>query len=182
VVSVVGTSFSGLIIFTFFGERYSSPENFEKVFIKSVVIVGIIFLILTLENTLVLGVENNIRAHFAGYERLTRIQVGMAFQRLESVISIIFIVCEFLRGSIFVLAGSKAVQRLFKLEKYEILVIPVVMSSVNLYFIEYQSIMVGVEFLIESWPYYSATANIFIPIAVLIAANIKKHLGTLQTL
>jgi len=182
VISVVGTSFSGLIIFTFFGEKYSSAENFEKIFIKSVIIAGIIFLIITLENVLVLGVGNNMRAHFAGYERLTRVQVGRSFQRLESVISINFVICEFVRGSIFVLAGAKAVQRLFKLEKYEFLVIPVVMASVNLYFIEYQSIMVGVEFLIESWPYYSITSNILIPLGILIAAYIKKYIGTLQTL
>ncbi|MCM1992477.1 GerAB/ArcD/ProY family transporter [Oceanirhabdus seepicola] len=179
IVSIVSTSFSGVIIFTFFVDSYSSIEKFEKVLIRSIVIIGIIFLVYTLENIFVLGVENTIRAHFPGYERLRKIHIGMAFQRLESVISIVFIISEFLRGSIFVLAGSKAIQRLFELEKNEFWVIPAVMTSVNLFFIEYQSILIGVEFLIEVWPYYSAAANIFIPIVLLIAANIKKYLGTL---
>ncbi len=182
VVSVVTTSFSGLIMFGFFGEKYSSPEKFEKAFIKSVICVGIIILIVTLQDVLVLGGENNIRANFPGYERFRRVRIGMAFQRPEIVISIIFIICEFLRSCIFVLAGAKALQRLFDFKEIEFCVTPVVMSCLNLYFMEYQSILVGVEFLIEVWPYYSGVVNIFIPIAVLIAAYIKKYAGTLQTL
>ncbi|WBW99421.1 GerAB/ArcD/ProY family transporter [Oceanirhabdus sp. W0125-5] len=182
VISVVTTSFSGLIMFTCFGDKYASPKKFQKVFFTAVLLAGGIILILTLEDVLVLGVQNSMRAHFPGYERYRRIRLGTAFQRLESVISIIFIVCEFLRASIFILAGSKALQRLFELKKYDSMVTPFIMCCVNLYFIEYQSILIGLEFLIEVWPFYSGTINILIPFGVLITAYIKKYLGTLQTL
>lgn len=166
-VSVVGISFSGLIAFAFLRENYSSLEDFLKVFEKSVFMAGMLIFLLSIQNVLVLGVNNNMRAYFPGYECYRRIEIGHSFQRLDSIISVIFVISEFVRANIFIMAAITGIKRLIGAERGYFLVTPVVMACVNLYLIEYQSIMVGGEYAVATWPYYSVALNIFIPFIML---------------
>lgn len=118
------------------------------------------------QNVMVLGSETIFGVYFPSYTVASRINIGNFLQRLEIGVKI----------SICLLGASKGAAKLFGFDDYRLMATPVGFIMANLSYLIYDNIIEMLEWANEVWPYYAFPFQVLLPLAVLIATEIKLHM------
>jgi spore germination protein KB len=165
--------FGELVVFMMVFDSLKTPGSSYKVYLWSLVIGGLVVLLISIRNVLVLGADTIGTVYFPSYTAISRVNIGNFLQRLEISVSIVFILSGFIKISICLLAATKGVTKLFGFKDYRVLVIPVGLLMVNLAYTIYDSIMEMFEWAQDIWPYYAFPFQVILPLIILIAIEIK---------
>jgi spore germination protein KB len=138
-----------------------------------IIIGGSMILMISMRNVLVLGSDIIELFYFPSYAAVTRVNVANFLQRLEIAVSIVFTVCVFIKVSVCLLATTRGIARIFNLKDYRQTVIPITILMVNVSYILYENVMEMTEWAFKVYPYYALPFQVFFPIIILIAAEIK---------
>jgi spore germination protein KB len=165
-----------LAVFTNF-EKSNSPY---KIYFFSMLAGGIIVMLIYATNIAVLGPEIASKLYYPTYVTASIIKIGFV-QRIEILASIIFSLGGFVELSVYMLAATKGITKLFHCSDYKTLVIPIALLMVNISFFHFENIVQYFEFGVTSWPYYSFFFEGILPLVVLIFALIRKKAHPLST-
>ncbi|MBB6696823.1 GerAB/ArcD/ProY family transporter [Clostridium algidicarnis] len=172
---LISFPFSEIFLFMLFFDYLDHTSESKNIFLKPVIIGGIVVVITTMINIMLLGGEEYSSLYYAGYEGIKRLQLNGEFQRIEIAVSIAFTIIQFLEVSFCVLGVSKGVTKLFNLKSYRDILIPIVLLMMNFAYIMFNSIMESMEFTSELWPSYALLVQIIIPFIIFIVALLKKR-------
>ncbi|MCX7714331.1 MAG: endospore germination permease [Clostridia bacterium] len=113
--------FCDTVVFLMFSSNLKNPRDFGKAFFGGLCIGGATLLIVLLRNIAVLGSIVNIESN-PNYEAIRLINVWGFITRMESIYGIMLIILFFFKISILFYVTVKAIEELFHLHSYRILV------------------------------------------------------------
>ncbi|MGF7057670.1 GerAB/ArcD/ProY family transporter [Brassicibacter mesophilus] len=162
-----------IVIFTMFFTDFNHIKSPYKVYISGLLIGAIYLFINSLNNVLVLGVDNVVTSYYPTYIAVSAVDIGDLLQRIEVVSAIIFVVGGFIKVCSLSICTCKEVAKLFNLKDYSIIGTPVYLMIMNLSIFQYENIMHYFEFNRQIWPYYHFPFYVIIPITTWIIAEIS---------
>ncbi|QUH19236.1 GerAB/ArcD/ProY family transporter [Alkaliphilus sp. B6464] len=169
--------FAETVIFTVIFSSLEQQDKCFKVYSLSLIMFGIILLLVTLRNILVLGIANIDILYFPSYSAVSMIDIGNFLQRIEVVVSVILILSSIAKLSVCLFATSIGVSKLFNFDDYKLVAAPICLLMLNLSFIIYNSTMEMFDWIGTTNLYYSIPFQIILPLAILIVAEIKIRIG-----
>lgn len=167
--------FGEIVIFTMIFSAASTikTKSIYKVYICGLLISGVIILLTSTANILVLGVNIASSQYFPSYAAVSRIYIGDFIQRIEILIAITFLIGGFAKMSTCFLAASIGITKVFGFKDYRFIVTPLGSLLIIISYTIHDSIMDFIEWTMKIWPYYVFPLQVVVPIVLLITAEIK---------
>ena len=165
--------FTEAIVFLNFFDYVEHNENTKNVFVKPLIIGGVLVIVYTMINIMILGGEVYSLFYYPGYESIKRLRLGGEFQRIEIIVSIAFTIIQFLEVNFCILGVSKGITKVLNLEDYRKGLIPVVIVIIIVSDIMFKSSMEAFEIVKKFWPIYGFIMQIILPLIIFIVASIK---------
>jgi spore germination protein KB len=150
-----------------------TKKSAYKVFFTSMFFAGSIIIILTIRNIAVLGGTLGLY-YFPSYVAVSRISVGQFIQRIEVTVAFVFVMGVFAKSSVCLLAASKGVAGLFRLDNYRSVVIQLGILMIIFSYTVYDNIMEMRYWAFKVYPYYAFPMQVIIPLTIWICAEIRK--------
>ncbi|SHH17522.1 GerAB/ArcD/ProY family transporter [Tepidibacter thalassicus] len=173
IYSVFAFPFTQTVVFTATFSNLKNSKSPYNIYIKSSLIGGIIIFLISISNILVLGVNEAVNTYYPSYESAARISIGNIFQRLEIIIATVFSFGAFIKGSIFLLASCKGFTKIFNINDYRFIVIPISLLMIDLSCFLHDGIKDYFEWILGVWQYYAFPFQVILPIIVFIAIKIR---------
>jgi spore germination protein KB len=172
--SILIFPFGELLIFTMFFSKFTTRNSVYKVYCFGVLAAGIVLLIISVANILVIGVDEASVLYYPSYTTVSRINIGKVIQRLEVIVSIVLILGGILKISIGLSAVSKGVCKIFGLKDYKFILVPISLLIINLTYFDFGSTIEYHEFGKKVYPYYSIFFQVILPIIIWTNVETKK--------
>ncbi|MCD3194457.1 endospore germination permease [Clostridium botulinum C] len=153
-------------------------EKTTYIFIQPIILSGILAFSFIITNIMILGVNDYISSYYAGYESAKRLTVGGEFQRVEIIVSATFTIMQFLQINYCLLGVGKGVEKLFNLNDYRDVLVPLVFLMINFTYIIFRSSIIALEFSRDLWIIYCFFMEVILPIIILLIIFIRKKLST----
>lgn len=166
--------FSEVFLFLNFFDFVRHNDKTKNIFIKPLLLGGVMALITTIVEILLLGGEIYSSYYYSGYAAIKRMKFAGEFQRLEVIVSVVFTIIQFMEFGLCFLGVSKGIQNVFNLRNYRDILVPVVFLSLNFTYIMFGSVMEAGEFVQDLWPFYGFFMQIVFPGLIFIVAIVKK--------
>ena len=165
--------FAETVVFMMVFSSLKTKNSSYKVYFKGLITGGIIILLVSLRNILILGADSISRDYFPSYVAVSTIKIGDFIQRLEIAVSTVLLLNVFVKVSICLLAVCKGLEKVFELDDYRFLVTPMALLMAAFSIIVYPNIMESVRWAFKIWPYYSFFFQAILPLIIFIVAEIK---------
>lgn len=144
-----------------------------KIFYSALAMGAFFVISISVRNTLVLGTDFIEQLHFPSYAAVELISIGNFLQRTEVTVAVVFLFAGFVKISVCLLAASKGIASLFKIENYRQIVTPLgFLMMITSCFI-YQNIMEMTEWAFKVYKYYAFPFQVILPVIIWITAEIK---------
>lgn len=173
--AVFAFPFGELVIFSMVFTTFKE-KGIPKVYRKGLILSGILLIIINLVMILILGVNIAEIHYFPSHETVRRINIGDFIQRMEILVSLIFLIGGILKVSMCLLAASKGVAKLFNFKDYRCIVTPIAIMMLNLTILSYESVMEMSEWTAKVWPYYSFIFQGILPIIIFVGVEVKRKM------
>jgi spore germination protein KB len=164
--------FAEIVIFTMVFSSFKTRKSSYKIYTIGLLISGILLLILGMTYILVLGTNTATALYFPAHIAASRISLLL---RSEAVVDILFIIGAFAKFCICLLATCIGISKIFALDDYRFIVIPISLLMLNLYYFLHDSVMEWLKWGIDVWPPYAFLFQVIFPIIILIVAEIKRR-------
>ncbi len=137
-------------------------------------IAGLVLFISSITDILVLGPTAAERLYFPSHATVTLIEIGTISANFEILITSAFLVAGFIKISMCLLATCNGVAKLFDLNDYTFLVVPIGFLIISFSHYVHHSVMDKVDFAIHIYPPYAFPFQVVLPIIIWIFAERKK--------
>ncbi|QNU65974.1 endospore germination permease [Ruminiclostridium herbifermentans] len=172
-VSFLSFPFLEVVIYTAIFNTLNDNKKTFKVFFISAIIGSIILLLVLMRNILVLGSNIINDTFFPAILAVEVINIGVFIQRIEVVVSIVFILGAYVRISSCLLATSVGVATVLDIDNKNYLIAPLGFLMMCISILVYNSTMEMFEWLRKYYTYYAFPFQIGLPVITLIVAKIK---------
>lgn len=166
--------FGETVIFLTFLNTVKEKDKNTKIYIKGILLGGIILLAVTLRNILVMGFPSLSSNVFPSHAAVSLIDIGNFIRGLEIIIDTVIMVAGFIKVSVCLLAACIGIARLFKFKDYKWVSAPLGLLMMSLSFILYRSTMHLVEW-VKIYKYYALPFQVIFPIIILFFGKLKRH-------
>ncbi|MCX7711198.1 MAG: endospore germination permease [Clostridia bacterium] len=143
-----------------------------KVYFSGLSIAGVLILLLTIRNIMVLG-DLLGRLYFPSHVAVSRINIGNFLERIEVSVAFVFIVGAFVKTGVCLFAACRGIGKVFNLTDYKPIVIQTGLLMIYFSYIVYDSIMEMRNWAFKVYPYYAFPFQVILPLVIWIAAEIK---------
>ncbi len=171
--SFLAFPFLETVIFTMLFNNIKNNDKMFRLFLTSAIMGGAAILCVLVRNVLVIGAEGVNQVYFPSMLAVKTITVGIFIQRIELVVSIVFIFGAFVKISVCLLATSIGVSKILKIDNYRNIVAPLGLLMMSLALIVYDNLMEMFNWANNIYQYYAIPFQFILPIVLLIGAKIK---------
>ncbi|GAA0787568.1 GerAB/ArcD/ProY family transporter [Hathewaya limosa] len=168
--------FTELFIFLTFFDYVKFNKNTKNVFIKALLIGGVIAVSSVVINILLIGKQAYSSFYYAGYEAIKRIKIQGEFQRLEIIVTIAFTILQFSEMTFCVLGAWKGVENIFSTNNKRYILSIITISMILLSRRLSKSMIESIKFNMNIWPIYGGIIQIAFPIFIFIIIFIKNKI------
>ncbi len=173
--SAIAFPLTETIVFAMAIFSLKSPKSSYNIYIKGLIIGGILIAGVSLAEILVLGEEIYSITYFPNHNTARKLNVGDFLERLEVVVIIATYTASFIKISVCLLASSKGISRIFGFKDYRFITLPVGLFMCMFSYILHDSIMDLYKWAAEFWKFYAFPFEIIIPTGILVIAEIRKN-------
>ncbi len=171
--AVFSFPFAETVILTMLFSWIKNKFNTYKVYYLGFFIGGIILLMASVRNILVLGAEDTILEYYPSYEAVSVVSIANFFQRIEVIVTIIFMLTGIVKISACLFGASKGLAFVLNFKNYKAIVVPVAFLMMNLACIIYKNTMEMFEWGLGIYKHYAIPFQIILPLLIWIFAEIK---------
>lgn len=165
--------FTEIAVFLGVLSSLDSSSSYFNVYFKGLSLGAIILLVITLINFLVVGENFYNEIYFPLYFAARRVNIGTFIQRLEILVSIIYMITCLVQISVCLLVACKGVSKFFGHKDYRFIVFPVALLMINVSYLDFDSIMEYFEWTDNVYHYYALPFQLIIPLILWITAEYK---------
>ncbi|PKM94850.1 MAG: spore gernimation protein [Firmicutes bacterium HGW-Firmicutes-1] len=180
--SVFSFPFAETVVFMMILSGAKDQKGYYMIYLKSILIGGLIVLIINIRNIVVVGHEFITNTAFPSYAAVSLINVGEFLQRIEILVSVVFLFAGFIKISICLLAVSNGVARVLNITQYRTLVTPIGLIMLSLSLIIYDSIMEMQEWAFIYYKFYALPFQVIMPVIIWSLCEIKVKRGETKKL
>lgn len=164
------------VVFSMVFSQFKTKKSSIKIYWWGLAIGGVIIILISLMNILVIGSGNILSSYYPTYNTASRVRFLYFVPSLTIILTMVFIIGGFIKVSIYLMAISKGISKIFGIYNYRSIVTCSALHIINLTIYLYDSLMAMVEWNLEIWPYYAIPFQILLPMLILILSEIKnKH-------
>lgn len=167
--------FGDTVVFLMIFFALKSKKSSYNVLIKGLLFGGILIAGVSLAEILVLGQDLYLANYYPNHSVASKVSIGDILQRLEVVAIVATITSYFLKLSVCLLAVVNGIAKILDFKDYRFIVIPTALLMCNVSYFIFDSIMAKYMWNSEVGTYYFLPFQVFLPIVILIAAEIKKR-------
>ena len=170
--------FAETVLFIFVLSSLKKPANTSKVYIISLGIALVTFLLVTFRNIFILDSLTAVHA-FPSFSAIKIVSIGTLIQRIEVTVAVVFVLVGIVKFSICLFVASKGIAKILNFDSYRSITAPIAFITLVLSSILYASFNEMVEWL-EVYPYYASLFQVVIPIIMLLyfeVLNRKKKMN-----
>lgn len=171
---VLGMPYLDLVIFLMITPYITKPEKAEKTLLIATFIGGLIFTLIILLSTLVLGTELTSRLHYPTFVLAQKIQVGNFIERIEILSGGMIFIALFFKISISFYALVLGVAQTLELQTYKSVTFPLGIIVVVLSLTFFPNIVYFDQFVTVVWTPLLLIFGFFLPVLLLVIDSIKK--------
>ena len=173
-VQTTSFPFMETVLFLCVAKGFPQGSSPYKLYIVPLLFAGAILLIAMLRNLFLLGSAMLRIEYFPSFAAIRIIDIGDFLTRIEGTVTMNFTVAGITKISLCLLAASRGMARLAGIENHKTLILPMGLVAIALGSTIYQSTMEMFQFIPYYWV-YASLFQIFIPLLVWVAAEIKKR-------
>jgi len=174
------STFTLIPLMMIFPAYINNKKEAKKSFLTGLLIGGIIIFIITILCILVLGAASTARSVYPAYVLAQKINIGGIFERIESIITLLWFVTIFFKTILHFYAVAFGLSIVFKLKSYKSLTIPLGMILVVLSLVVHPNSVAANTWSTTTWLSLSLTFAFFLPLLLLIIAKVKKLINILK--
>lgn len=171
--AILSFPFAETVVFTMILQNLKPKSSPYKVYYWGLLIGGLIILIVSVRNILVLGIANVSILYFPSYAAVRLINIGNFLQRIEVLVSMVFLFAGFIKINICLYGASTGIANLLGIRNYKDIVAPIGLLMMLLSIIIYRNTMEMFEWANKVYPFYSIPFELLLPVIILLAAEIK---------
>lgn len=164
-----------IVVFSF-----EHKKDVKKAYLGGYLIAGLFIIALGTRNIAMMGVPVNQVEYFPSYAAVSRIRVGDFIQRIEGTVDIVFQTMALFEYSICLVAFTKGIAHLLKIENYRVVALPAGLIMLCFDQLQFNSILEMREFDTEIYPYYALPFQVIFPAIIFLAYLIRKRRGSLR--
>lgn len=165
------------VVFMMVGNVVKQEKSNYKIYMISLLLGGGIVLLVSVRNVLVMGASFISSTYFPSYAAVSLINIGDFLQRIEIMVSVVFIFAGFIKICICLLASSKGIANLFNIKEYRLIVAPIGLLMLSLSYIIYDNIMEMNDWAFKIYKFYALPFQVFLPLLIWVVAEIKVKKG-----
>ncbi|MDA8235482.1 MAG: endospore germination permease [Clostridia bacterium] len=151
----------------------NQPEQSKKASYMAVGVVGLLFVVNTMQAIAVLGAQEVARLEFPFFHLAATVRVANFLERIDALIMIVWVTGDFIRACVFYYVGLLGLSQWLKLKDYKPLVLPMSLLLVSLGIVQFDSIMEIHTWGGQGYPFYALSVEAGIPILLLIIAWVR---------
>lgn len=170
--------FMELVVFLMILPSINEKSKIKNGFYFGTFIGGFILVLIVLLCILVLGEMATSRNIYPTFTLAKVIHIGGTLQRVEGVLSIIWIITVFLKITLYTYSLHIGLVNLLKLDDYQILTLPFGMILFASAMLISPNISYLNKILANYWPFYDLTVAILLPLLLISVFSIRKRLNT----
>jgi len=167
--------FAETVVFTMVLYSLKTKKSPYNIYLKGLLIGGILIAGVSLAEILVLGSDIYSATYFPNQNVATKVNIGEFIQRIEIIAMIAIVTSSFLKLSVYLLAVTRGISKLFGFKDYRFIVTPVAALLMNFsnFNLGQDNIMELFKFIDDIWPYFALPFQILLPLIIFIFAEIK---------
>lgn len=173
-LSSINFPFTECIVFIMIFGSLQTRTSAYKVLFRGVLFAGILLLIITLFDIMILGANTFHASYFPSYASLRRISVGNFLERIEITIILSFIFSVFCKSTCYLIAVCKGIAVLFNIKEYKYISAPIGFLVVCIAYLLYENIKEFTEYA-KIDTYTGITFQILLFFVVFIGGEIKSR-------
>jgi len=170
---VITFPFAETVILLLVFPKFKKKKEVKKVFLLGLLIGGVMILITSVADMLVLGADIAEDMYYPTYAAFATVHFGDFIHRLEAIAAIVFIIAVFLKISLLLYGACKGTSVLFGFKDHKFIAMPIALLAFCFALFSFDSMVYYHEWVFKVWPYYSSVFEIVIPLVVLIIVQIR---------
>ncbi|PKM52629.1 MAG: spore gernimation protein [Firmicutes bacterium HGW-Firmicutes-7] len=174
--------FAETVIFMMILGGLKGQKGYYKVYLKSILLGGFIVLIINLRNIVILGYEFIDNIYFPSYAAVSLINIGDFLQRIEILVSVVFLFAGFIKICICLLAVCYGAAQVLNITEYRILVTPIGLMMMILSLIIYDSMMEMQEWAFVYYKFYAFPFQVILPLIIWMVCEIVVKQGNKKSI
>ena len=173
---IVTFPFAETVLFLCLASAIKKEDSPYKIYGYSLLAASGFLILVMIRNIAVLGPTMVGISYFPSYTTARILRLGDFLSRIEGTITMNFLLSGIVKITVCLIAAAKGMAKLFNVNVYKNMLMPVSMLALALCAIVYKNVMEMFGFL-KYYQFYAIPFQIVIPLAVWIAAEIKakKH-------
>ncbi|MNP04084.1 Spore germination protein YndE [compost metagenome] len=181
-IACIAFPFLELVVLLMIIPSVNKPQKIRKSFLQGALIGGGIVFILIVMCILVIGADLVQYITYPSYSLARKINIGGFFERVEAMITLMWILTLFMKVSIHFYVFNIGLAQLFKLKEYRMLSLPTGLLMIVLSTVIAPNIVYYNQILSEYWPYFDITYGLILPLLLLGVYYLRKLFkGHIQT-
>jgi spore germination protein KB len=172
-IGIFAFPYAEAVTFTMISPFYKNKKSIYKIYMYGLLWGGVMLILIALRNLLTLGPSKILMHYYPSYIAVGVISIGDFIQRAQILITVAFLITGFAKISVCLLAAANGVAKLFNINEYRNIVVPVTILMINLSFIVYDNIMQTIKWAPNIYAYYAFIFQVILPVITYICASLK---------
>ncbi|WP_227551747.1 GerAB/ArcD/ProY family transporter [Metabacillus sediminilitoris] len=173
--------YNQLIILLMVAPYVNEKKQMKRAFYKGTLFGGLVITLIILFSILVLGAENSARQSYPSFILGKKINIGGFLERIEAIVAIIWILTVYFKISICYYSLSNGLANVLGLKSHQILMFPLFLLIISFSIIAHPDMVHFQHFLAKTWPHYSFTICLFLPLLVVIIGKLSKKISAAKS-
>jgi len=171
---VITFPFIETVVFLLAFPAFSKGVSVEKVFLKGLLFGGVIIIITSVSDILVLGSSVAEGMYYPTYSSFSTIHLGDFIYRLEAIAAIVFIVSVFIKLTILLYGACKGAAHLFNVKDFKFIIIPISILVINFSKFSFNdNMLIYQQWIMKVWPYYGSFFEVVVPFIAYILVEVR---------
>lgn len=171
---IVTLPFGEVIVVMTLADKLKSGKKNLKVQLAAILVGVFYFLIISVRACAILTPELLRTVIFQNYKAVSMIKISAFFERIESIVTFVYILTCIGNIAVFMLATSKSVKKIFNFKESGSLLIPIGGIALAIAISPFRDIIEVFEF-VHIYDWFSIIPQILIPLSIWIGAEIKNR-------
>jgi spore germination protein KB len=154
-----------------FGNLKTKTSSY-KIYVPGAIIAGIVLLVVSLSNMLILGPHIASTLYFPSHDAIKRLHIGTVVQRIEIIANGVFVLGGFIMFFIYLSACTKAITKSFGFKDHKFMAVPIGLLIITFSRFLNEGFIDHLMF-VKTWSLYSFPFLVIFPTIFLITAEIK---------
>ncbi|MGE7090448.1 GerAB/ArcD/ProY family transporter [Lysinibacillus sp. NPDC048646] len=171
-------SFPLVVLLMIFPSAINEHKSAQKGFYIGTIAGGLVLTVIIALSILVLGATNTSHQSYPSYALAQNISIGNFLQRIEIIMAFMWMFTIFVRSYVYFYASVKGLAQIFNIKDHRPLILPLGMISIAFSQILHPSIVHSINYNKETWPLFTLTVTILLPLLLLFVAKLRKIQST----